>query len=66
MFDFVMPNVKMCLLPSRLLQLHDRNSRRQFTPPEDFHARQGVDDYFVAQVCTRASLELNFMLRCCV
>ncbi|KAG0587489.1 hypothetical protein KC19_2G168200 [Ceratodon purpureus] len=35
---------------SRLLaELHDRNSRRQFTPSEDFHAREGVDEVFVTQ-----------------
>lgn len=43
-------------LSPRSLQLHDRNSRRQFTPSEDFHAREGVDEYFVTQVSTRESL----------
>ena len=40
-------------LSSRLLQLHDRNSRRQFTSSEDFHAREGVDEYFMTQVSIR-------------
>lgn len=35
---------------SRLLaELHDRNSRRQFTRAEDFHAREVVDENFVSQ-----------------
>lgn len=49
----------------RLLQLHDRNSRRQFTPSEDFHAKEGVDEYFVTQVSTRGSfidIVLKFFL----
>ena len=40
-------------LSSRLLQLHDRNSRRQFTSSEDFHAREGVDEYFITEVSIR-------------
>ncbi|KAL3693449.1 hypothetical protein R1sor_007100 [Riccia sorocarpa] len=32
-----------------LAELHDRNSRRQFTPPQQFHAREAVDENFFAQ-----------------
>ncbi|CAM6100980.1 unnamed protein product [Calypogeia fissa] len=32
-----------------LAALHDRNSRRQFTSPHDFHAREAVDENFFAQ-----------------
>lgn len=38
---------------SCLWQLHDRNSRRQFADPQDFHARETVDEYFLTQVCDR-------------
>ncbi|KAJ7525500.1 hypothetical protein O6H91_17G053900 [Diphasiastrum complanatum] len=35
---------------SRLLaELHDRNSRRQFTSPETFHAREAIDESFFSQ-----------------
>ncbi|KAG6553003.1 hypothetical protein Mapa_005340 [Marchantia paleacea] len=34
---------------SLLAALHDRNSRRQFSPPQHFHAREAVDENFFAQ-----------------
>ncbi|KAK9161791.1 hypothetical protein Syun_008132 [Stephania yunnanensis] len=35
-----------------LMQLQDWNNRRQFTPHDDFHAQEAVDERFVSQAAT--------------
>lgn len=47
-FHFMRQNVS--AEAARLLaELHDRNSRRQFTDPQTFHARETVDENFFVQ-----------------